>query len=80
MPGRRCDVCGHRYVGAGRCALAPVCPRSSGRRRGFPIEARKQLWEDFQVILHVYAIAVRAWLDRAWPLAVLETEPDSAPY
>ena len=68
---RVCEVCGQRYLGGGRCVLAPVCPRSWGRRRALSIEARRHVRGDFQLVLLVYARAVWALLAVGWSPALL---------
>ena len=74
MP-RVCEVCGQRYLGHGRCELSPVCPRAWGRRRELSIEVRRQVWEDFQQVLLLYALAVRRLLT-AYRLLASRQEPE----
>ena len=59
---RRCDVCGGRYISRGLCEFAPVCPRSSGRRREVDIPLAQQYWAALHDVIAAYGFAVTLWM------------------
>ena len=59
---RRCDVCGGRYISRGICEFAPVCPRSTARRRELNLDLAQLYWGSLHDIVAAYAHAVTWWM------------------
>ena len=55
-------MCGGRYISRGICEFAPVCPRSSARRRELNIQLAQLCWDSLHDVIAFYAHAVALWM------------------